>query len=394
MDIVDVLTGFREGRVTQDFFMRAVLRHPGWQVPVDEHDHPLLWTLDGRDFLAAQSSPQSPDGSPTRWLACDGRHLVRHLPADCAGVVFGLGTPAASVIDLAESAPSLAHWVSVLDVEDALLNPQPGQADSLLDHQWYLLADATCGPLIEEVHPFLVAHVFSAGDRLRDFLAHRPAYRQSHIERRDGHALFAALSTRSDYDAIAVHYGLDSTELLGPRAAALFSEGIDGRSTARVMPARTIAEIHLFLDLEGASREDRTHQLEYLGEQLVARYTATVTGSRRTWWFEPVAATEDPQDLGAGPSPILCAGQLADLVRRRLRALPEDPAALDPDDRTAAGGAARWAGELEKMLDGAGLPRSAVRSPDGSRFLREIPQMATAAWIADARRRAQVLAQP
>lgn len=390
-DIVETLKGFRENTVEQDFFLRSVLRHPRWHIPVDDADHPLLWTLGDRDFVAAQSTPTSPDGTQTHWMEADGRHLIRNLPSDCAGVVFELGTPAACVIELDGSAETLAYWVSVLDVEDALLNPAPGQTHALLSHEWFLLRSAGGEPLIDDEGPFRVVHAFTAPDRLRDFIRSRPAYRQSTIVSVDGHALFAELGARADYDAVNLHYGFEATERLGPQGAALFTGGVDGRSAARVLPARTIAEIHLFLDLEGVSREGRTHQMEYLGDELVARYSGSIAGSARSWWFQPVLPTEDARDLGPGPSRILCAGQLADLVRRRLRALPDRPAALDPDDRTIAAGAARWADEVEKMLVDGALPRSAVRTPDGSRYLREIPEMATAPWIRAARLRAAAL---
>lgn len=392
MTIIETLTAFRENAVSQDFFLRSVLRHPSWHVPADEADHPALWTLGGRGFVAAQSTPTSPDGSRTCWMTMDGRHLVRNLPSDCAGVVFELGTPADCVIELDGSADTLAYWVSALDVEDALLNPAPGQQSSLLSHEWFLLCTSDGDPLVESAEPFRVVHAFTAPDRLREFMGSRPVYRQSVIVRLIGRELFSALSTRSDYDAILLHHGSQATAEVGPQGAALFVDGVDGRSSARVLPARTTAEIHQFLDLEGASRHDRTHQLEYLGGELVARYAATVAGSQRTWWFQPVTASEDPSDLGAGPSAILCAGQLADLVRRRLRALPENPVRLDPDDRLTAAGAARWAREIEKMLVGESIPRSAIRTPDGSRFVREFPEMTTAEWIRDARRRAEVLA--
>lgn len=388
--IVDTLRGFRENTVTEDFFLRSVLRHPSWHVPVDAADHPLLWTLGDRGFVAAQSAKVSPDGSATDWMTVDGRHLVANLPSDCAGLVFDLGSPAACVIELDGSADTLAYWVSVLDVEDALLNPAPGQTHLLLLHQWFLLRHADGQPLVEEVETFRVAHVFSAPDRLRGFLQSRPAYRGAGIADLDGRTLFAGLGSRTDYDAILLHYGLDSTETVGPAGAALFADDVDGRSCARVLPARTTAEIHLFLDLEGASREDRTHQLEYLGGELVAHYTATVAQSPRSWWFRPVQPAEGPLELGAGPSQILCAGQLADLVRRRLRLLPDRH--LDADDRLMAAGAARWAHELEKMLAHGSIPRWAVRTPDGSRYLREFPEMATGAWIGDALRRAMSLA--
>ena len=390
-DIVETLAGFREGTVAQEFFLRSVLRHPSWHVPVDEADHPALWILGDRSFVAAQSRPASPDGSATCWMEMDGRHLIRNLPSDCAGVVFELGTPAACVIELDGSAETLRYWLSVLDVEDALRNPGPGQADSLLRHEWLLLRNAEGEPLVDEEASTRVVRAFAAPDRLREFIQGRPAYRQSSIVSIDGHELFSELSTRPDYDAVHLLYGAGATEVLGPQGPAMFTAGIDGRFSARVLPARTIAEIHLFLDLEGVSREGRIHQLEYVGEELVARYTGMVAGSRRSWLFQPVAPTDDPRDLGPGPSAILCAGQLADLVRRRLRALPDAPGRLDADDAELAAGAARWAGELEKMLVGDSLPRSAARTPDGSRYLRDIPEMTAGQWISDARRRAEAL---
>jgi hypothetical protein len=391
-DIVETLRGFRAETLPQEFFLRSVLRYPRWYVAVDESDHPMLWMLGDRSFVAAQSTPTSPDGSPVNWMTADGRHLARNLPPECAGVVFELGTPAACVIESDGSAETLAYWCSALDVEDALLNPAPGQAVSLLSHEWFLLRAAGGEALAEEVDTFRVVHLFSAPDRLRDFIQSRPAYRQSTIVSIVGHDVFAELSTRSDYDAILLHYGFQATAVAGPQASALFAGGQDGRSSARVLPARTTAEIHLFLDLEGVSRGGRTHQLEYLGDELVARYTGTVAGSQRSWWFQPVTVTEDPLDLGDGPSRILCAGQLADLVRRRLRALPDDPRSLDTDERRTAAEAARWADELEKMLIGDVIPRSAVRTPDGSRYLREIPEMAGGVWVREARRRARIVA--
>jgi hypothetical protein len=392
MTIVETLTAFRDNAITEDFFLRSVLRHRTWHIPADESDHPVLWTLGGRGFVAAQSTPTSPDGSQTSWMAMDGRHLVRNLPSDCAGVVFELGTPAACVIELDGSAETLAYWVSVLEVEDALLNPAPGQVSSLLSHEWFLLCTAGGDPLVEASDLFRVVHAISAPDRVRDFVHSRPVCRQSRIVSLLGQALFSKLRPRSDYDAILLHHGFEATEVVGPQGAALFDDGVDGRSSARVLAARTTAEIHLFLDLEGASRDGRTHQLEYLGQELVARYTARVAGSPRTWWFQPVSPSEDPLDLGSGRSAILCAGQLADLVRRLLRALPDGPANLYPDDRLTAAGAARWAREIEKMLVEESIPRSAIRTPDGSRFVREFPEMTTAAWIRSARHHAETLA--
>jgi hypothetical protein len=77
----------------------------------------------------------------------------------------------------------------------------------------------------------------------------------------------------------------------------------------------------------------------------------------------------------------------------RIKAEPDGDRGLEIrwrlDDRLLAAGAARWVDELEKILVDGTLPRSAIRTPDGSRYLREYPEMATPGWIDAAARRAK-----
>ena len=390
--IVEALAAHRAGTLAEDAFLRAVLRHPAWYVPVDGLDRPLLWTLGEQAFLAAQSRPNSPDGGEAQWLRVDGRHLVRHLPSDCGGVVFDLGTPAACVLERGPDGPAIAEMLGVLEVEDALAAPAPRQLQTLLAHAWFVLCGEGGEPLLDADGPHRVVHLASGADRMRRFVARRPADRGASIARAPGAALFARLARRADLDGVAVHWGDEETELLGPHAAGLFTSGVDGRSTARVLPARTIAELHLFLDLEGCSAEGRAHELGTLEGELVARYTGRAAQRQRSWHFQPVPPTADPLDLGPGASSILCAGQLADLLRRRLRVLPGDPWLLDATERQQAAVAARWAQELLKMTVDGCIPRSAVRSADGSRYLRELPEMGTVAWLVGAQRYAEALA--
>jgi len=179
---------------------------------------------------------------------------------------------------------------------------------------------------------------------------------------------------------------------VGPDFAGALGRGVDPRPGAGVLPARSVAEIHLWLDLAGASREGRTHVVERRPDGLAAVYEATFPMGRKRVAFAVTEPLRDPEDLGEGPSPLLCAGQLAVAVRARLLSLPDEPVRLTPANRADGAVAARWLWELEKMLEGDQIPRSALRTPVGARTFRERPEVRTRAWIERERRRAEALA--
>jgi hypothetical protein len=159
------------------------------------------------------------------------------------------------------------------------------------------------------------------------------------------------------------------------------------------MPARTVAEIHLWLDLMGAARADRRSVVEQRGDELCAVYQ--VRWERTDWGrpaFTPCEPRPDPEDLGDGPTAILCAGLLADAVRTRLGGFSEDPTAIRPEERARAALAARWLWELEKLLVGDEIPREALRTAEGARTFRTRPEVRTRAWIRRERARAEALA--
>jgi hypothetical protein len=159
--------------------------------------------------------------------------------------------------------------------------------------------------------------------------------------------------------------------------------------------ARTIAEIHHFLDEQGMSREDRPHQLEYVGDTLVAHYFGPIIGHpQRSFRFFPVEPASDPLSFGAGKTEILCAGKLADLVRRRVADFGQPDYETWEGYPAYAAVAVRWTDELVKLLepDLDTLPRRTMRTFDGARFVREYPEIATRSWIVAAGDRARRIA--
>jgi hypothetical protein len=48
--------------------------------------------------------------------------------------------------------------------------------------------------------------------------------------------------------------------------------------TPQPLPARSVDEIHLYLDIQGMPREGRSQRLESWGDELVSIYTGVVDG--------------------------------------------------------------------------------------------------------------------
>jgi hypothetical protein len=393
MTVVEAMAAFRAGSATEDATFRAIVGHDGWRVPTDAAGHPALWTVAGGPYIAAQVDEQSPDGQPYQWMRMRGAHLARHVPTDVAGVVFEHGRPHALIVESASTGVVLRRWALALDLEEALATPGPEQAPALLEPDWLVLHQDGV-PAVDVAGDLRVVHAFTAPDQLKLFFGREPSFRQREVHLVRGSTLFAALSTRSDFDAVLVNRRADGGELLPPAVVHGLVEGRDLRVGTRPLAARTTAEIHLFLDLAGLAVDARTHLMIHVGAELVARYEGRVAGGTGSYDFLPVTPSEDPLDLGDGPTRILCAGALAEVFRRRMALLPDDPAKADPADRRQAAQAARWGFELEKLLPAGAdrIPRAELRTANGARWSRERPFLLEREWLGKARRWAEALA--
>ncbi|MEQ1505681.1 MAG: hypothetical protein ABMB14_25835 [Myxococcota bacterium] len=394
MQIIETLQAFRRDELDPDTFLRALVAHPAWQVVVDERQHAQLWTVGDTTYLAAMAEPSGPGDAPLRYLAMRGRHLVRNLPPEADGVGFELGRPHGLGLTR-EDWPRLLAFASALDVEEALEAPAPGQAPILHAHAFLVLCNEG-GPVASPIHGVWGLTVFTSPDRLRAFLEREPWLAARPAEPMTLGALAERVDGRVDFDAVWIDpHHEPRVDPLAPGAVSVMRAGLDPRPEARILRARTIAELHTFLDQERMVREDRAHTLAYDAEDtLVAHYTGTVLGRRaRSYRFEPVTPTPDPLALGDGPSELLCAGFLLEEVDRRLSLSPASPSEVGPVDRAFVAETAALARALSALLgDAAELPRATLRTVRGAAFVRKRYELADPAWIRSARDRAEALA--
>lgn len=191
---------------------------------------------------------------------------------------------------------------------------------------------------------------------------------------------------------------------VGVAVAAL--AGRDIRPGAAPLPARTVAEVGLWLDLSGfpqagrrlvdAPLPDGPYLLRaHVDGPNLAWGAQETLGSRvaRPELWSPVFTVDHPRagenDFGEGPSRILCPGLLAKVfgvgkpgwypygVRLGIGRLVGDR------DRAFAARRLAIARELAKLLPPGGdsIPRTALLSVNGARTVRDHPEMLGRAWI-------------
>lgn len=203
-----------------------------------------------------------------------------------------------------------------------------------------------------------------------------------------GPALWGDLAKRSDFDGVRLNPLRPLAQLWPPHVPAMLVAGCDPRPNAEPLPARTVAEIHLWLDQHGARQEKRelSNRATPVGEVTVAR--AWWNYDRREIAFTRVARASDTEGLGSVPSRILCAGKLRQSIQSKLAGLPRLTWRADAWHRQRAALAVGWALELEKLVCGERVPFAALRTPEGAHLWHLEPQAFTARAIRKLRDRA------
>lgn len=374
-------------------------------------------------------------GRPARALS--GRELARALAgepsASFGGVIFavdGVGWVGLRQTEL----PLLTQLADSLDLEDLLIAPAPGQVQALRAARWYLpAANRQLNPSPPGWGDPTVA-IYTHPDRAEP--EHAPLIEV------DGLTLYKQLAARGDYVGINVNagspVGLGEREtralLLGPSFARGIARGVDLRRGAEPLPARTLAEALLWLDLAGFPWQDREIVYAPASPSSPASDAVLIqvrTKQSSTWRIyeasysedqrpgptvSPVFALSRPEtlpaslpapvppayllfrgeylnqdlgaltaesiDLGAGQTQILCAGRLAQKLYDQERWAPSRWL-VSKQERLRAAQLAGWAHELLKLIPpGAGrLPRSAILSVAGARFLHHRPTYRDRDWI-------------
>jgi hypothetical protein len=372
------MRAFNETGDTDNALWRAVVAYADWHIPTTEDSRALMWEINGRNYIAAQIDQASmPD--TVHWQTVRGRWLVRHIPSDADGIAFELGTPHAMGITKADQGDLLEHWARVIDVEMAMALPSPYDANRFLDLKWLVLgtdgrASVTwCGNL-------LVVNGFTEYEALEYFRERDLTVSAMDVYGMPGRDLFGQLAARDDFDGVVVNHMHETWEPLSPNFVANILLGNDTRpNTGAVLRARSIAEIHAFLDQRGMSTK-RTHAMQYRDDELVAHYEGELNGDIVGFDFEPIVPLDDPLNFGPGASELLCGGLLFQSLRRFVAQLPGTRVEFNAMRlRGQAVQADRWVRELEKMIpDGAdSLPRTMLRTAEGARVVRELGEPIT-----------------
>ncbi len=265
-----------------------------------------------------------------------------------------------------------------MTVAEAVARPQLGQLPLLLEHEWIAFEPVLAGE----------AFLFSSQEQAESFVARlqhpapdvgdgwyeaavvvhpTAAFREGRLlapER--GRELFARLAEVPELRLIRID---TRYSVLGGFVHEAL-EGRDPRPGASVLRARSIAEIHLYLDFNGA--HEREHELVYVDGELLARYG--------DFYFYPV---DSALAMGPGPTEILCGGLLAFHVRFK----GDNAADFPPEIRERW---KMWADEALKLVDPAtdAIPREAIRTTYAeSSLLRMHPDLLSGERLREARGR-------
>ncbi|MBS1955155.1 MAG: hypothetical protein JST89_13290 [Cyanobacteria bacterium SZAS-4] len=374
-----------------DSFLRALAAYPNWFLAVDKHNCACLWEINGKQTIGVMTERNGPDGEPREYLEMRGRHLMANLPEETEAIGFDMGTDRALGIQ-GELLGRLKNIALALGCEEAISAPNgpSGESDitvsvdKIIEHKWIVLWNKK-QPRVMPYKGLQGVMLFTAFDTIDAFLSRQPKPSSFQVTHMPGKELFSLLNGRSDFDGVFVNAGSD-LELypLSPAQIHDLANGKQPRLERRILRARGLAELNHFLD-ECGMGADRPHANETVCGQQVVHYTGDIMPGveQRSFWFYPVPENKSSDQWGAGPSEIVCAGRLADLLRRRLEILEAEPKPLSSDLSKFVQTGIIWANELKKLIDPrtGRLPRRLFRTADGARFIREFPPIATRDFV-------------
>lgn len=388
---------FEAGDLDGSIFGRILVGFANWYLVTTGDRHALLWKIEDEDVTCAAVMTErvSPDGQPAHFMEMRGRHLVRNLPAEADGLLLDFGRPH-SVLIRRGGFEWLRRMSAALDVDDAIDNPWYNQVELFLDHTWLVLSEDE-RPQVRAFEGRRAIRIFTAEDRLDVYRSLEPVDNDLEAVEMSGRDLFPLLAQRADFQAIRVdphRPDADQPSDWGPSMAHRLAAGLEFRPEARVLPARSESEIDTFLDLLPLSRVGRARAETTVdgpdGMQMPAIvYSGTSLDGTpvHAYAFEPIDPQDDAEGAVESPSEVLCAGLLADLVRRRWEGYPSRPLRMTDAIREELTEGARWAAELVALLGGSdSLPRETLRTARGAYLVDHYPAIGRRTWIEHARR--------
>ncbi|RZM83004.1 hypothetical protein DYY88_02020 [Leptolyngbya iicbica LK] len=389
-----VLQAFRAGQLSQADLLRALVGYADWRVQMDEGGQPEIVPDDrGTQFVIAESDVD-------QGQVVSGRSLVNELAPSIGGIAFD---PEADwgLLWRPERLPELQQWSQIVELEQALLKPGPNQVSTLLNGPWWGVVE----PGQTELATFRQEHreggeyrfslnavtLLTAPDAVETFRVTQK-FRKLEAIALDSE-FWQNLASRADYAGICVNPLTPRYVLLPPHLPAALVAGRDVRPGAGPLPARTLAEIELWLDLMGARPDRRSHQIQPSAGGLTVAYEAWWGYEPRPLLFTlPASSSEVSGAFGETPSEILCAGLMVRYVRGKLAGLPRFRWQANADQRQRAAKALRVVNDLSQFIEAGRIPFAAIRTPQGAELWRLEPDAFTASAIAKLQQRAEALA--
>ncbi len=243
-----LLARYARGELSADDARRAILRYPKWRVAEIDGELETVALDDGTPMLIAESSAS--DGREY-----SGLELVRDIAPLVGGLSFDPDEPWGSAFRPG-ALPELQNWARTVELEDAVAKPGPGQRDLLYEGPWWVAVSPGTGrPAVHRADGLDVITIMTAPDAAATF---RRTERHRGLDVvRLGPALWGDLAKRSDFDGVRLNPLRPLAQLWPPHVPAMLVAGCDPRPNAEPLPARTVAEIHLWLDQHGARQEKR-----------------------------------------------------------------------------------------------------------------------------------------
>lgn len=249
--------------------------------------------------------------------------------------------------------------VNAAQVEHAIEFPSANQAELFLDFEW-LVPIWENKPWIQTLGSnFSVQYLFTSQDRIepirienqkgRQFettpyslttddgwqrcrpMTYQPALEKCELVPVRGEVLFPQIMESGSYYPEARINPICGTHDEPHKNGQLYLssgylhyliQGVDPRPETRVLRARSIWEIHLFMSFTHGIHQP-THRIEYCNGELVATYEGLdINNKPKSQSFYPVDSSVSGSPAEVGPSEILCGAKLASHINNRAAQIP------------------------------------------------------------------------
>jgi hypothetical protein len=372
---------FLDGSMRSPDLLRALVSHTPWHVPAvatPEGPQPRHYADDeGGQWLRVYSSDEAltQAGYTGPTLSVSAATWISWLTDDLAGVDMDAETTGALHYKCTQF-EFLRRGAACLDVEAVLAGePREGGFGILRDYDgWQVVGRQNAArfqmAMVPDRQGRRLAAAFTASDAADAFVRTHGLFGQGvRVVNRRGTDLFAQLDAM-DIDGVVFNcVGPTRPVAVARSFAPAVLDGVDGPPIPSALPARTVAEAHLFMDIRQMAAEREQAAVERDG-RVVMVYA--VDGVEIVFDI-PDEGLQDAT-LGPGRSALLGPDEFVQYATDLASGVPADPSSLDADLHDGARArlllAAQCIDQALRFATDAGIPRSDMRTVAGRRLHR------------------------